>query len=303
MRLLFSLFILSLASCAALEPKTAEKPIRLRDPQLTEASGLAVSRHDSNLLWVINDSGAAPMVHLTDTQGSDRGFMILQGVKNTDWEDLAAFTFDGKPFLLIADTGDNEARRDQVTLHIIAEPKPSSPDAPLGLSLHPDWSIPFCYEDGPRDCESVAVDSNSQSIFLISKREKQPAVYQLPLLKPQAGEVFTAKQIGRLARLPLPPKTLPHPYASQPTGFDISANGKLAAVLTYRGVYLFRRSPKESWAQAFAKAPEILGAHGLSQAEALAFSPDSRAIFVTSEGKRPRLVSMVVPPNTGAANP
>jgi len=295
MRLLLSLFILSLASCAALETENPEKPVRLGDPMLTEASGLAFSRHDPKLLWVINDSGATASAHLTDTQGTPRGLLHLQGVENTDWEDLAAFTLDSKPYLLIADCGDNEARRQQVTLHLIAEPTPPSPGASQGLNLAPDWSINFRYEDGPRDCEGVAVDSNNQSILLISKREKQPVIYQLPLRKPNAGEVFTAKRLGPLATLPLPAKTLPHPYASQPTGLDVSADGKLAAVLTYRGVYLFRRSAKESWAQAFAKAPEILGAHGLSQAEALAFSPHARTIFVTSEGKRPRLISMPVP--------
>jgi len=279
MRLLLSLslFILSLASCAALETENPEKPVRLGDPMLTEASGLAFSRHDPKLLWVINDSGATASAHLTDTQGTPRGLLHLQGVENTDWEDLAALTLDSKPYLLIA------------------EPTPPSPGASQGLNLAPDWSINFRYEDGPRDCEGVAVDSNNQSILLISKREKQPVIYQLPLRKPNAGEVFTAKRLGPLATLPLPAKTLPHPYASQPTGLDVSADGKLAAVLTYRGVYLFRRSAKESWAQAFAKAPEILGAHGLSQAEALAFSPHARTIFVTSEGKRPRLISMPVP--------
>ncbi|MFC7337550.1 hypothetical protein ACFQY0_10210 [Haloferula chungangensis] len=295
MRLLISLFALSLASCAALETETAGNPVRLRDHQITEASGLAVSRRDPELLWVINDSGAAAIVHLTDTQGMARGSLTLKGVKNTDWEDLAAFTFDGKAQLLIADTGDNNARREHVTLHIIAEPRPTMPEAPLGLSLKPDWSIRFRYEEGPRDCEGVAIDSNSQSILLVTKRDKQPAIYQLPLRKSKAGEVLTAKRLGPIAPLLLPVRTLPHPYATQPTALDISADGRLAAVLTYRGVYLFRRLPKESWAQAFAKAPEVLGAHGLSQAEALAFSPDGHTIFVTSEGKRPRLVSMPIP--------
>jgi hypothetical protein len=291
MRLILSLFILSLASCAALETGTPEKPVRLSDPMLTEASGLAFSLHDPDLLWLINDSGATATVHLTDTQGTSRGLLHLKGAKNIDWEDLATFTFDGKPYLLIADCGDNEARRQQVTLHLIAEPTPPSPGKSIGLNLKPDWSINYRYEDGPRDCEGVAVDSNSQSILLLSKRENPPAIYQLPLRKPKPGEVLTAKRLGPLAPLPLPPKTRPHPYATQPTALDISADGKLAAVLTNRGVYLFRRSPKESWAQTFAKAPEILGAHGLSQAEALAFTPDSKNILVTSEGKRPRLVS------------
>ncbi|MEP4077685.1 hypothetical protein [Haloferula sp.] len=293
MRPLFILTLLSLGSCTALESAPEENPVRLRDHQLTEASGIAVSHRNPNHLWLINDSGSAATAHLADTKGMARGFLHLKGVKNTDWEDLATFKLDGKPYLLVADTGDNEARRAEVKLHFIAEPRPISPDSSLGLGLKPDWTLRFRYEDGPRDCEAVAVNPTSNSILLITKRGKQPAVYQLPLLK-DSNKTLTAKRIAPLAKLNLPPKTRRHPFASQPTGLDISADGKCAAVVTYRGVYLFRRSAKESWAQAFTKAPEILGAHGLSQAEALAFSPDGRLIYVTSEGKRPRLVTMPV---------
>ena len=294
MRLLIPLFALSLASCSALESGVEEKPVRLLDQNLNEASGLAVSRRDPNLLWLINDSGSPAKAHLADSSGQARGFINFKGIKNTDWEDLAAFTLDGKPYLLIADTGDNDARRKEVALHIIAEPKPVSAGSPLSLNTKPDWTIRFRYEDGPRDCESVAYDPSTRSILLITKRDKPAKVYQLPLPTSSNSAPLIAKRLGPLAKLTLPPKTLPHPYATQPTSLDISADGKIAAVLTYRGIYLFRRSAKETWTQAFAKAPEILGAHGLSQAEALAFSPDSKTIYVTSEGKRPRLVTMPV---------
>ncbi|MGB6220767.1 hypothetical protein [Haloferula sp.] len=296
MRFLLSVFVLSLASCAALETKTPEaeeKPVRLLDPALSEASGLAVSRCNPDLLWLINDSGASASIHLADTSGQPRGVVHLRGVKNTDWEDLAAFTLDGKPYLLVADIGDNAAQRKELTLYVVAEPE-ASPTF-LKLSTKADWLIRFHYEDGPRDCEGIAVDTASKSILLLTKRDKQPAIYSLPLRKPAPGEVLTAKRLGALAKLEFPPGAFPHPFAFQPTGLDISADNKLAAVLTYRGVYLFRRAAKETWAEAFAKAPEILGTHGLSQAEALAFSPDGRTLYVTTEGKNPRLVTMPVP--------
>jgi hypothetical protein len=294
MRLLLLLTLLGLGSCAAVEPGLEKKPVRLLDPKLTEASGLAMSRHDSKLLWLINDSGSAATILLADTQGAARGFLNLRGVKNTDWEDLAVFTLKGKPYLLIADTGDNGARRDQVVLHFIAEPKSTSQDSPLELSLNPDWSIRFRYEDGSRDCEGVAVDSQNQSILLVTKRDKTPSIYQIPLRKPVKGEVLTAKRLGPLAKLADPKGSMFHPYANQPTALDISADGRMAAVLTYRGVYLFRRTANESWTEAFAKDPETLGAHGLPQAEALAFSTDGRKLYVTSEGRKPRLVVMAV---------
>lgn len=84
----------------------AERP-KIQSPAIKEASGLAISPTDAAFMWVINDSGAAPELHLAGTDGTDRGKVTLKGVKNIDWEDLASFTLDGKPYLLVADTGDN----------------------------------------------------------------------------------------------------------------------------------------------------------------------------------------------------
>jgi hypothetical protein len=42
-----------------------------------------------------------------DSVGAALGQVSVNGARNRDWEDLAAFTHDGNPHLLIADTGDN----------------------------------------------------------------------------------------------------------------------------------------------------------------------------------------------------
>ncbi|MFK7851699.1 MAG: hypothetical protein AB8D78_12040 [Akkermansiaceae bacterium] len=271
------------------------EPVRISDPRITEASGFTSSKRFENCFWLINDSGGAPSLYLVDEQGDSRGTLTLKGIKNRDWEDLASFTKEGKSYLLIPDVGDNGAKRDQVILHVIAEPKDESSDEILELTATPDWSIRFQYEDGPRDCEGVAVDTQNQSIFLISKRDKQPAIYQLPLRRPEPKEVLIAKRVALLADLPLPPRTLPHPFASQPTGFDISPDGRHACVLTYRGVYLFSRSGNEPWPIALKRAPNILGAHGLPQAEAIGFSADGKTILVTSEGRKPKVMKFAIP--------
>jgi hypothetical protein len=72
-------------------------------------------------------------------------------------------------------------------------------------------------------------------------------------------------------------------FANQPTGLDISSCNRMAAIVTYYGVFLFRRVEKDTWADAFGKNPEHLGAHGLQQAEAVAFSRDGKSIFAVSE--------------------
>ena len=48
-------------------------------------------------------------MYAVGTDGSDYGALTLRHASNYDWEDLAVFELDDKPYLLIADTGDNEA--------------------------------------------------------------------------------------------------------------------------------------------------------------------------------------------------
>ncbi len=264
-----------------------DRKTNLQSRSIDEASGLAVSPADGGFLWLVNDSGAGPVLHLAGLDGSDRGQVVLRGVRNHDWEDLSAFMFDGKPHLLVADVGDNGAKRKSCRLHLVREPRLPVEGKKLDSTVVPVWSLDFRYEDGPRDCESVAVDVRRRKILLVSKRDATPFVYELPLA-PAKGTA-TARKVGRLS-VAQPRRGIPIPYGSQPTGMDISADGSMAAVVTYYGVFLFPRGREESWAAAFARKAVVLQPHLLRQAESVAFSADGASIFVVSEGVRSPIV-------------
>ncbi len=277
---------------AAEEPPafTRVKPgATLQSPAVKEASGLAASPTAADALWLINDSGSPAVLHLAGTDGSDRGQVTLRDTRNTDWEDLASFTLGGKPYLLVADTGDNGSNRPECLLHILAEPAPPAAGKKLDETVSAAWTIRFRYDDGPRDCESVAVDEKAGKILIISKRTTPPVIYELPL-KPAANDLVTAKRIGTIPT-PFPAGNPPIPFAAQPTGFDLSADGRMAVVVTYLGTFVFPRGTTESWPDAFAKPPLALDPHLLRQAESVAFSRDGTLIQAVSEGVRSPLAT------------
>ena len=256
---------------------------------ITEASGAAASRRVDDAVWVINDSGGTPQLHLLGTDGADRGAVTVEGVKNIDWEDLASYTSGGVARLLIADTGDNNARRPHVSLLIVREPVIPGGGKPVAGSVKVERRIDFRFEGGPRDCEAVAVDAARQRVLLLTKRTSPPELHELPLApKTTAGALPVTRKIGTVT-LP-PPTRLRIAFATQPTAMDISADGSAVAVLTYVGVFLFQRAEGQSWQAAMA-APVALGPHLLPQAEAIAFSRDGSSIFVLSEGKKQPLMS------------
>lgn len=260
----------------------------LHSEDIREASGIAASCRGDGFLWIINDSGAAPSIHLVEVSGKDRGKINLNQARNIDWEDLVSFSLDGKPYLLVADTGDNNAKRESCTLYVLREP----PLPPAGKNLAKfttcEWRIDFQYEGGPKDCESVAVDTQQKRIILLTKRTDPPEVHELPLLPPAKRGLVSTRKIGE-TRVSAPADSL-IPFRDEPTGLDITPDHSLAAVVTYYGVFLFPRKPGESWADAFSRKPASPAPHLLAQAESVAFSKDGKSIFVVSEGKGSKIV-------------
>jgi hypothetical protein len=264
----------------------------LEAPPNDEASGLAASRRTPGLLWTHDDSGGQPEVYAVETGGRLRGVLRLEGVKNEDWEDLASAEFDGKAWLIAADTGDNYAKRSHTWIHIVAEPPADrlSPSKPV--SERPAASLKLTYPDGPRDCESLAVDARERAIYLLSKRDPVPRLYRVDIPNPLRDAKLTARFLGEVGRLPQPTaaQKLVRGYLGEhrawPTAMDFSADGAAAVVLTYGYVLLFPRQNGETWAAALAREPVILPPHNLTQAEAICFSADGRGVYVASEKTR-----------------
>ena len=84
-----------------------------------------------NLLWSINDSGDGPNVFAMNTKGEALGRWQVDTATPTDWEAMDSFVLEGEKYLLIADVGDNFARRDMVSLVVVKEPRLNDQEAVL----------------------------------------------------------------------------------------------------------------------------------------------------------------------------
>ncbi|MGI2170448.1 hypothetical protein ACROAE_09660 [Shewanella sp. MF05960] len=294
----FFYLILALSTSACAMPTGMSQAGSITAPSIDEASGLAVSRINDQILWVHNDSGDTARIFAIDTQGQQLATLNITGVKNTDWEDIASFVYEGESYLLIADVGDNQAKRSQYQLHLIKEPDLSLLNGQNNLSAQPVWSMTFTYPDGAHDCESVAVDSVKGKILLLTKRDTLPILYELPLMAPsvQSGsnnspaQVMNkqAKRLGEIA--PLPTAVLDYVsiytwagFAGKPTAMDISADGLSAVVLTYTHAFYFSRTQPGDWLSLFSTTPLEITLPAIKQAEAVGFSQDGQSIYITSE--------------------
>ncbi|MDX1381257.1 MAG: hypothetical protein R3233_09055 [Xanthomonadales bacterium] len=308
-RMLSALMIaLALAACHESAPSewSAEfdNPGFVADPGLSEASGLVASRSAPGHLFAINDSLNEPELFVLDRRGLALGRIEVSGAANRDWEDLAHAEGPDGSLLVIGDFGDNDAVHPHVTLYFVDEPEPDAdgayPDAvPLRHTLR------LRYPDGPRDVEALAWDSRTGELLVISKRDRPPRIYTVPL-----DQALSASELQFTARGTLPP--LPAPsmnerassarlgqWVGQPTGLDIADDLSWAALITYRGLYLYRREDSESWLDALQRAPLEFRAPGVMTLESVALLPGSMDVIALPEGQPAPLLRYRIRPPEG----
>ena len=137
-------------------------------PDVPEASGLAVSRRRSDLLWTHNDSGHDPVLFAIDAAGTRQG-RVRVPIRTRDWEDLSAAACPSagadqntaRTCLYIGDIGDNGMSRRTIQVYRVAEPNPG--DRQTG---RPE-AISLTYPDGRHNAEAMFVAD--ERLFIVTK--------------------------------------------------------------------------------------------------------------------------------------
>jgi len=260
--------------------------------RLDELSGMACSRRHAGLFWAHCDSGDEPRIYLFDLKGRDLGSCLLTAVMNNDWEDMASFTAEGKPYLLLADTGNNGLAAAVHMLYLIEEP-PCDPERGAKVKEVPVLrTIYFSFEDDHRNCEAMAVDPTDKTILLVSKeRARSCFAYALPWPKDDHGvnpkappkRALVARRIGTLE-------------LRQVTGMDVSPDGRRAIVVTYGNAFEYVRGGKDDWAKAFAQPPREIELPYRVQGESICYGPDGKTLYASSEQRPTPLIELPVLP-------
>ena len=97
----------------------------IENDEILEASGIASSRFNQNILWTHNDSGDENRIFAMDINGNHVGEFFLNNVKNRDWEDIAIGPgpIEGVDYIFVGDIGDNRSENDIKHIYRFAEPQ------------------------------------------------------------------------------------------------------------------------------------------------------------------------------------
>jgi len=196
---------------------------------LPEASGLALSRRDPNVLWSLNDSGAPTVVALSPS-GELLSRVRIAGAAVNDWEDVSVAPCDGESCLYIADSGNGGGtQRNDVIVYRVREPLPGD------RQTAPADVFDAAYPDG-EDHESDAMFVLNGQLFLITKGH--PAVLFAFPRNLTAGTIQTLERIGEIPTAGFPSGTIPRRY--RVTDAETSPDGHWVAVRTNDALLVYR---------------------------------------------------------------
>ena len=253
-----------------------EKAVHLAtisDDRINESSGIALSHTHEDAIWLHNDSGDKPRLFLVGLDGKTRSVVRIKKADAVDWEDMCSFQIDGKPWLLIADVGDNDQNRndERPTCRLYLLPEPTIEEGDRSAEAKAKIRITFEYPDGPQNCESVAVDTERREILLLSKSQPlECKLYSIPLDLNDEKQKHTAERIA----------SLPVPFA---TGMDLTADNKRLAIITMWTGLLVERNNDQSWADAVTQPGQSLQLPQRRQGESVCFEESGDSLLLNSE--------------------
>lgn len=263
----------------------------VQSPLIIEASGLVASRAHPGVFWVNNDSGDGPRLYALAESGKHLGVYTLSGASAADWEAIAIGPgpVAGQDYLYVGDIGDNGNSRSFVTVYRVAEPAVSAGQAPVTATLQGVSALPMRYPDGSPDAETLLCDPVSGDLFLITKDLGGDSNVYRAAAPHAAGATVALEWVAAIDFTRIAGRN------DELTAGDVSPDGSLILLRTYRDVYLWCRDAGRPLWEAFASPPRAQPQRDEPQGEAITFGADARAYYTLSEGSFRPLYRFVRP--------
>jgi hypothetical protein len=238
---------------------------------LPEASGLALSRRTSQVLWSMNDSDG-PFVTALDLTGKILGRVHVTGADVNNWEDVSVAPCDGGSCLYISDAGNGGgSQRNDVVIYRVAEP------TPLDARTQQVAVFNAAYPDG-EDHESDAMFAIERQLFLVTKGHPS-LLFAFPSDLP-SGTLGTLELIGRIPTDGFLKDTIPR--RNRITDAETSPDGRWVVLRTNERLLFYRSSDiiahrlNHLWQADLRSLREVRG-------EGVAMS-DAGEVYVAGEG-------------------
>ncbi|WP_406726883.1 WD40 repeat domain-containing protein [Streptomyces sp. GD-15H] len=247
----------------------------IKDPRITESSGLAASRLHPGVYWTHNDSDDGPYLYAVDSAtGETVARLTLTGIGTP--RDVEAISIGPGNRIFVGDIGDNLGGTwPHVWIYELPEPKELR-DQTVRATQYV-----VTYSDGARDAESLVVHPKTGRVYLIDKKKEGGHLYEGPAeLSASGGNVFE----------PLAPVEL---WA---TDAAFSPDGRQLAVRGYFGGIHY------AWNDGRPEREGRLSVPLQGQGESVSYSADGSRLMYGSEGAQSPVEAREVPGGDGSGS-
>lgn len=246
-----------------------EDPVLLGfvDDDYQDLSGIAASRLEPDLYWVLEDNHDE--LRVLDSEGETVSEHDLpNGFEDIEDISVVIDPETGVSLLFIADIGDNDAVRDEIELWIVEEPSPW-----VDSDLEP-LQIELAYPDGSHDAETLLVDPWTLDVFIVTKdAPDEQSVYVKRAPHDDEGP-YELEDLGDFSELDL-----------RATGGDVSPDGFRVIVREYSSTArMWFRDGYEPLEEAFDREPCEIEVDDGSRGEGIGFTRDGRGVVSIGEG-------------------
>ncbi|WP_033960006.1 hypothetical protein [Psychroserpens jangbogonensis] len=166
--------------------------------------------NDSNILWVIQDSGNTNHLYGLNLNGDILKDITINNAENIDWEDL---TSDSKGNIYIGDFGNNAENRTSFTIYIV--PNAENAKSSVNASI-----INFTLPDGMNSIDFESFFLHNGFFYVFSKDHKKCELIKVPnkMGNHVASYISKTKLKGKHSKV---------------TSADISDDGKTVVLLNH----------------------------------------------------------------------
>ncbi|WP_336110240.1 WD40 repeat domain-containing protein [Streptomyces sp. PTD9-10] len=164
----------ALPASAAEGDSTGDQGFTIKDPRITESSGLAASHLHPGIYWTHNDSDDGPYIYAVDSaSGKTVATVTLRGIGSP--RDVEAISIGPDNQIYVGDIGDNlDGKWPYVWIYRLPEPKVLK-DQTVRATQYV-----VKYSDGARNAESLIVHPRTGRVYIIDKKEDGGHLYEGP---------------------------------------------------------------------------------------------------------------------------
>ncbi|MFJ9867334.1 WD40 repeat domain-containing protein [Streptomyces sp. NPDC101165] len=270
--------VLLAGACAlpAAADTTGDQGFTIKDPRITESSGLAASHLHPGIYWTHNDSDDGPYIYAVDSAtGKTVATVTLRGVGSP--RDVEAISIGPDNQIYVGDIGDNlDGTWPYIWIYRLPEPKVLK-DQTVRATQYV-----VKYSDGARNAESLVVHPKTGRVYIIDKKEDGGHLYEGPAQLSTAG----ANIFKPVAAVDL--------WA---TDAAFSPNGRQLAVRGYFGGVYY------DWNGGKIKRAGRLDVPLQGQGESVSYSADGTKLMYGSEGADSSVEAQDAPAGAASKKP